>query len=165
MLRSPTSPRHYASFSPYEGTSPVVRGRPFLLLDCAPVHNASFRTCRSSSSASPYLRSPRNGLVQIIAKHPDLNKECIQRVPADDDEGWTVVRSQNIAREVAQSVNEDTSEAPIATGDSDTTAPEWTEGDFPPLKTECSYSTKPGKAVDNSEEQFVLFSYSLLRVS
>lgn len=167
FLRTPTSPRHFVSYSPREAASPVPRGRPFLLLDCASENDGGFRSTESPASASasafthsPNSRFPQEGSTRVVPPRTGHKNESTQRIYEEEDEGWTVVRPQNITRVVMSSLIGDTLENPVA-AEQCKEAPEWNEGDFPPLTMKRDTCIDSEKVFKDKEEPFVSSPVSL----
>lgn len=77
----------------------------------------------------------------------------------ESDDGWTVVRPQNITRAIMSSLSGTrggTDGSPVVADEGEVNGPEWGEGDFPPLKTVRCASVDRLKTIE-VEEMFVFF--------
>ena len=140
--------------------SPALRGRPFLMLD-----RASFARGSPDSPASPTcIRSPMYaGSPNILPLSPSIGRRgndamhCSRIVSSresetgDSEDGWMVVRQQNITQTILASVAGQTPHHSIIPGESEKTVnvphsvektettessgPAWNETDFPALKS------------------------------
>ena len=138
--------------------SPALRGRPFLMLD-----RASFARGSPDSPASPTcIRSPMYaGSPNILPLGPSIGRRgndamhCSRIVSSrasetgDSEDGWMVVRQQNITQTILASVAgasnptiSGSSEKPVnvphaveKTEMAGSRGPAWNETDFPPLKS------------------------------
>ncbi|KAL5519269.1 hypothetical protein ACEPAH_952 [Sanghuangporus vaninii] len=140
FIRTPTSPRYPASHPQRDVISPIVRGRPFLLLDRNSNRENAFRSTDVSSSTqtsghSSKLASPQKGAVRLGPLVTRRGNEAIHDTPEGEeiDEGWTFVGSHYAIRTVPPALSERA--LPVAEGIREKVR-EWSEGDFPPLKTD-----------------------------
>ena len=122
--------------------SPIVRGRPFLLLDRNSgrenvYRNADLSSSSQTSAQSSKVASPRKGPVRLGLSLTRRGNETVHGAPEgkEIDDDWTLVSTHGSARTVLPVPTTSSERAQGASEGTKGKIREWSEGDFPPLST------------------------------